>query len=61
MENEAKSETGGPGGTAALSFCLQLSGSLSLRPSVRLSVPAHTMCPLDCHLQSDPKDQDNAH
>lgn len=45
---------------AALSFCLclQLSVSLSLLPSVELSLLAHTMCPLDCHLQSDPKDQD---
>lgn len=58
-KNEVKSETGPR--TVALSFCLQLPASLSLLPSVRLSLLAHTMCPLDCHLQSDPKDQDNPH
>ena len=55
---ESRNEVNRGPRTVALSSCLLLSVSLSLLPSVTLSLSAHTMCPLDCHLQSDPEDQD---
>lgn len=38
-----------------------LSPSLSLLPSGDLHSLAHTMCPLDCHVQSDPRTETNPH
>ena len=59
IENEASRslEDGGPLFCSAASLFLSLSMSLCSPPSCE-ALPAHTMCNMDCHLESDPEDHE---